>query len=54
VGSATVNRDPAAVAHAVALYSARYRPPRENPARVVIEIVVEKVMGSSTIRAPRD
>jgi PPOX class probable F420-dependent enzyme len=51
VGSATVNRDPDAVAHAVALYSARYRPPRVNPQRVVIEIAVEKVMGSSHIRA---
>ena len=54
IGSATVNRDPAAVAHAVALYTARYRAPRVNPTRVVIEIAVETVMGSSSIRAPRD
>jgi PPOX class probable F420-dependent enzyme len=53
VGSATVNRDPDAVAHAVALYAARYKQPRENPERVVIEIAVERVMGSSSIRTAR-
>lgn len=52
VGSATVNRDPAAVAHAVELYAARYSQPRVNPARVVIEIAVEKIMGSSSVRTP--
>ncbi|MFC0197476.1 pyridoxamine 5'-phosphate oxidase family protein, partial [Microbacterium arthrosphaerae] len=30
-GHATVERDPAAVAHAVALYAQRYRQPRVNP-----------------------
>jgi len=53
VGSATINRDPDAIAHAVALYAGRYRQPRVNPERVVIEIAVESVMGSSSIRAAR-
>lgn len=48
-GHATIERDPAAVAHAVALYAERYRPPRENPERVVIRIVPERVLGSAGI-----
>ncbi len=46
-GRATVSRDPAAVARAVALYTARYREPRPNPRRVAIELVPTKVLGSS-------
>lgn len=45
-GVATVRDDPAAVADAVARYAARYRPPRANPTRVVIEIVVTRVLGN--------
>ena len=37
--------DPDRVAKAVGAYTARYRPPRENPARVAIEIRVERVLG---------
>ena len=37
-GHATIERDPEAVAHAVALYAERYRPPRVNPRRVVIRL----------------
>lgn len=48
-GHATIEREPAAVAHAVALYTARYRPPRENPRRVVIRITPERVLGSAGI-----
>ncbi|TQJ32562.1 PPOX class F420-dependent oxidoreductase [Microbacterium sp. SLBN-146] len=48
-GHATIERDPAAVAHAVELYAARYRQPRENPARVVIRIAPERVLGSAGI-----
>ena len=44
-GAAVVNTDPDAVADAVARYAARYRQPRVNPARVVIEIAVQRVLG---------
>lgn len=44
-GPVTLSDDPARVEVAVAAYTARYRPPRENPARVVIEITVERVLG---------
>lgn len=41
--------DPASVAEGVERYTARYRQPRENPTRVVIEIHVERVMGSAIL-----
>jgi PPOX class probable F420-dependent enzyme len=44
-GPVTVTSDPDRVAAAVAAYTARYRPPRENPTRVAIEITVERVLG---------
>ena len=44
-GPVTVTDDPRRVAAAVAAYTARYREPRENPARVAIEISVERVLG---------
>ncbi len=47
-GPARVLRTPAAVADAVARYEQRYRAPRANPARVVIEIAVERVLGRAT------
>lgn len=50
-GAATINRDQDAVAHAVALYAERYRKPSANPIRVVIEITVERVMGSRGMTA---
>jgi F420H(2)-dependent biliverdin reductase len=46
-GRATIERDPAAVAHAVSLYAARYRQPRANPRRVVLQITPDKVLGSA-------
>jgi F420H(2)-dependent biliverdin reductase len=46
-GSAVIERDPDAVAHAVSLYAQRYRQPRPNPRRVVVRITPEKVMGSA-------
>jgi len=46
-GVAVVRDDPSAVAEGERRYAARYRPPRPNPARVVIEISVTKVLGSS-------
>lgn len=48
-GAASINRDPDAVAHAVALYAQRYRQPRVNPLRVVIEVQLDKVMGSADL-----
>jgi len=50
-GTATVRTDPAAVADAVARYAVRYRQPRVNPARVVIEIAVARVLGSAALLA---
>lgn len=44
-GTARVTDDPAEVAEAVERYAARYRRPRENPARVAIEITVTRVLG---------
>jgi len=46
-GPAGVTRDPVAVAEAVTRYTARYQEPRPNPARVAIEITVERVLGRS-------
>jgi F420H(2)-dependent biliverdin reductase len=46
-GTSTVSADPARVAEAVARYAERYRTPRENPHRVVIEITVRSVLASS-------
>lgn len=44
-GPVTVTGDPERVATAVERYSRRYRPPRENPERVALEITVERVLG---------
>jgi hypothetical protein len=44
-----VRSDPDAVADAVARYAARYRQPRENPTRVVVEIAVQRVLGLGTL-----
>lgn len=48
-GPAIVRSDPDSVADAVARYAARYRQPRENPTRVVVEIAVQRVMGLGTL-----
>lgn len=44
-GTATVHSDPDAVADAVRRYAERYRQPRVNPERVVVEIAVGRVLG---------
>ncbi|MGH8993288.1 MAG: pyridoxamine 5'-phosphate oxidase family protein [Acidimicrobiia bacterium] len=44
-GPVEVTDDPARVARAVADYTVRYRPPRENPKRVALEITVERILG---------
>lgn len=45
-GRARVLEDRASVAGAEQRYAARYRVPRENPERVVIEIAVDRVLGN--------
>lgn len=44
-GVPTVSDDPVRVAEAVRRYAQRYREPRVNPTRVVIEISVDRVLG---------
>jgi PPOX class probable F420-dependent enzyme len=44
-GVATVSDDPGAVAEAVRRYADRYRQPKPNPERVVIEIALDRAMG---------
>jgi hypothetical protein len=44
-GVATVSEDPVAVAEAVRRYADRYRQPKPNPERVVIEIALDRAMG---------
>ncbi len=44
-GPATVTADPDRVAQAVSMYTARYRPPKERDDRVVIEILVDRIVG---------
>lgn len=44
-GRGRVTADPVAVGAAVAGYAARYRPPRDHPDRVAIEIEVDRVLG---------
>jgi PPOX class probable F420-dependent enzyme len=48
-GRASVNRDPDAVRDAERRYAQRYRVPRENPKRVVIEVQIERILGSSKL-----
>ncbi|MEU0077369.1 pyridoxamine 5'-phosphate oxidase family protein [Micromonospora tulbaghiae] len=45
-GRAVLRRDPEAVAEAERRYAERYRTPRPNPERVVIEIAVTGLLGS--------
>lgn len=48
-GPARVSDDPDDVAEAVARYARRYRQPRENPTRVVIEISVQRALGVASL-----
>jgi F420H(2)-dependent biliverdin reductase len=45
-GLAVIRGDPASVADAERRYAERYRPPRANPRRVVLEIRVTRILGS--------
>ncbi|MCF3172569.1 TIGR03618 family F420-dependent PPOX class oxidoreductase [Streptomyces sioyaensis] len=49
-GTAVIKDDPHSVADAEARYARRYKQPRPNPERVVIEITVTKAMG--TVKPP--
>ena len=46
-GAAAVRDDHEAVAEAERRYAERYRQPRVNPARVVIEIAVDRILGNA-------
>lgn len=48
-GPATVVADKDAVRDAELRYAQRYRTPRVNPARVVVEVKIERVLGSSDL-----
>ena len=52
-GRAVVRDDPESVAEAVRRYAVRYRQPRTNPERVVIEVTIDKVLGSASLGAPQ-
>lgn len=47
-GVAVVRRSPAEIADAEARYARRYKVPRPNPERVVIEIAVTRALGRGT------
>ena len=49
-GTVSGTNDPVRVAAAVAGYAARYRPPKEREDRVAIEIAVDKIMCSASLR----
>jgi F420H(2)-dependent biliverdin reductase len=51
-GLAVIRDDPASVADAEQRYAARYRQPRPNPARVVIEVEITRILGSASLSAP--
>ena len=48
-GIASVNRDPDAVRDAELRYAQRYRTPKPNPRRLVIEVLIKRVLGSSSL-----
>ncbi len=48
-GRARVNKEIDAVRDAELRYAQRYRTPRANPRRVVIEVQIERVLGSSDL-----
>lgn len=49
-GIAVVRDDPSSVSDAEKRYAARYRQPRPNPERVVIEVEVTRILGSESLR----
>lgn len=51
VGTAVIERERDAITLAENLYGERYRQPQPNPKRVVIRITVDRVLGSTGLRA---
>ncbi|WP_073389614.1 PPOX class F420-dependent oxidoreductase [Jatrophihabitans endophyticus] len=51
-GTATLRDEAERVRDAERRYAQRYRVPRENPRRVVLEIAVTRVLGSAALLAP--
>ncbi|MBG0562167.1 pyridoxamine 5'-phosphate oxidase family protein [Actinoplanes aureus] len=51
-GLAVVRDDPGPVAEAERRYASRYRIPRPNPLRVVIEVTIIRVLGSASLKSP--
>ncbi len=49
-GHAVIRAEAEAVRQAEALYARRYRPPRVNPRRVVLEFEADAVLGSAAFR----
>ncbi len=48
-GTAVIRDDRPSVADAEQRYAARYRVPRPNPQRVVIEVTITRVLGSASL-----
>jgi general stress protein 26 len=48
-GTAVIREDAPSVREAEQRYAARYRTPRPNPERVVIEVMVTRVLGSKSL-----
>jgi PPOX class probable F420-dependent enzyme len=48
-GTAVIRDDRPSVADAEQRYAGRYRVPRPNPQRVVIEVTITRVLGSATL-----
>lgn len=53
-GPASVHRDPDAVAEGERRYANRYKQPKVNPRRVVVQIEVKRVLGSRTLLGTTD
>lgn len=51
-GLAVIRDDSPSVAEAEQRYAARYRTPRPNPERVVIEIKITRILGSASLLPP--
>ena len=47
IGTATIKYDEVSIQEAIDAYTSRYQEPSENPGRVAIEIVVEKILGNA-------
>lgn len=50
-GAARISEDPGDVKLAEHLYAQRYRTPRVNPRRVVLEIAVDRILAARDLRA---